>query len=684
MRSLKSKILVLAVTLVIVTQAITIGVVLYTAGRAEHQSVHDHLLSTGTQLDAGLELTDLAQRPPEERVRQIARLTGLEVALLAGGSNGRMHAIASSTATMNLQSLTTSLQQATEDDHHIAHLIIDGRKYLSLRRTLTDDGARAEVLLLQPLDGTPGFYHALRLATLVPGIILLLLAAAATLMVARSITRPIRRLADATRRMQAGRPGSESSGKGGDDELGRLAAAFDTLQLDLAEREQRISYQTQFDILTGLPNRLLAVEHIAQAIEEARLGGSVVSVLVIDLGNFTSTAATLGHDLGDALLAQAAARLRASVDARHTVARLEADQFLIALNGLGIEKARELADDLLRHLEAGLSVHDVNISLNAAIGLAAYPQHARDADQLLQRATVARDDARSAHQNVHVYEEGREQRRQRQITILGDLRRAVRHDELKLHYQPKLDLAEGRICGAEALVRWEHPALGWLPPGEFIGVAEQFGSIPLITHWALSTAVRDCRLWIEEGMGIPVAVNLSRRDLLDRHLPTFIRDLLRDHDLSPRYLTLEITEEALVRESARTSQVLQQLRDIGARISIDDFGTGYSSLSQIKNLPVDEMKIDRSFVTELPRNSADTAIVAAAIDLAHNLGLEVVAEGVETDAALRWLALRGCETAQGYFISRPLPAELFTTWVQRHEHQHGQAEAQTRILLPAI
>lgn len=681
MRSLKSKILVLAVTLVVVTQAITIGVVLYTAGRAAQQSVHDHLLSTGAQLDATLELTDLTQRPVEERVRQIARLTGLEVALIVDGSDGRPHAVASSVATMNLQSLTASMQQATDTGDHVAHLIIDGRKYLSLRRPLPQDNGQAGVLLLQSLDGTLGFYHALRLATLVPGIIVLLLAAAGTLMVARSITRPIRRLADATQRMQAGRVGIEKST---DDELGVLAAAFDTLQLDLAEREQRISYQTQFDTLTGLPNRLLAVEHIAQAIEEAQLGGTVVSVLVIDLGNFTSTAATLGHDLGDALLAQVAARLRASVDARHTVARLEADQFLIALNGLGIEKARELADDLLRHLEAGLSVHDVNISLNAAIGLAAYPQHARDADQLLQRATVARDDARSAHQNVHVYEEGREQRRQRQITILGDLRRAVRHDELKLHYQPKLDLADGRICGAEALARWEHPTLGWLPPGEFIGVAEQFGSISLITHWALSTAVRDCRLWIEEGMGIPVAVNLSRRDLLDRHLPTFIHDLLRDHDLSPRYLTLEITEEALVRESARTSQVLQQLRDIGTRISIDDFGTGYSSLSQIKNLPADELKIDRSFVTELPRNSADTAIVAAAIELAHNLGLEVVAEGVETDATLRWLALRGCETAQGFFISRPLPAELFATWVQRYEHPQVQTEQQRTLLLPAV
>ncbi len=318
----------------------------------------------------------------------------------------------------------------------------------------------------------------------------------------------------------------------------------------------------------------------------------------------------------------------------------------------------------------------MNISLDAVIGMALFPDHSHEPDQLLLRATVAKNDARSAQQRIHVYQDGREERRVRQLAILGDLRRAVRHDELKLFLQPKISLCDGQVCGAEALVRWDHPTFGWLQPGEFIGVAERFGNISLITHWALAAAVRECRLWVEEGLEISVSVNLSSRDLLDQNLPIVILELLRDHDLSPRYLTLEITEEALVRDFSRATLVLQCLRDLGARISIDDFGTGYSSLAQIKNLPVDELKIDRSFVMGLPQDRADAAIVHVAVDLAHSLGLEVVAEGVETASALQWLADHGCERAQGFLFSRPMPAEAFGEWVARYAAEHAARLAQ--------
>jgi EAL domain-containing protein (putative c-di-GMP-specific phosphodiesterase class I) len=294
--------------------------------------------------------------------------------------------------------------------------------------------------------------------------------------------------------------------------------------------------------------------------------------------------------------------------------------------------------------------------------------HGREPYQLLLRASVAKNDARAARQPLHVYQDGREERRVRQLAILGDLRRAVRHDELKLYMQPKVALPGGAVCGAEALVRWEHPTLGWLQPGEFIGVAEQFGNISLVTHWALATAVRECRLWLEEGHDVGVSVNLSSRDLLDRNLPAFVTQLLRDHDLAAGYLTLEITEEALVRDFAGANLVLQYLRELGVRVAIDDFGTGYSSLAQIRHLPVDEIKIDRTFVMNLPQDRQDAAIVRAAIDLAHSLGLEVVAEGVEAPPALRWLAAHGCERAQGFLVSRPMPAEAFGGWLTRYRH----------------
>ncbi len=608
-------------------------------------------LSMGVALDA-------------DRARRIEQLTGLKIAYISGSQTGP-RVVASSFALADPWPIETALARQSADPDAVFGVGIGDEEYLAVRRPLLQGGSDVSVLLLQSVDNALAPYRMLRLSAIVLGALALVLALAGAAVVARAITRPVRQLAGAAVRIRNG-DYSESVQVKADDELGMLAAAFNTMQSGIAEREHRITYQAQFDALTGLPNRLLALSRLEQAIGRAEAGGEQVSLLVVDLGSFGNIASALGHEIGDALLSQAAERLRASVDARHTVARLEGDEFLIVLDGLGLDPARELAEDLLRLLGVGLSVRDVNISLNTVIGMALYPEHAREPEQLLLRATVAKDDARSAQQSIHVYQDGREERRVRQLAILGDLRRAVRHDELKLYLQPKISLRDGRVRGAEALVRWDHPTFGWLPPGEFIGVAEQFGNISLITRWALTAAVRECRLWVEEGLDLSVSVNLSSRDLLDQNLPLFILELLRDHDLAPRYLTLEVTEEALVRDFSRATLVLQCLRDLGARISIDDFGTGYSSLSQIKNLPVDELKIDRSFVMELPQNRADAAIVRAAVDLAHDLGLEVVAEGVETLPALRWLADRGCESAQGFLISRPMPAEAFGDWVTRY------------------
>jgi diguanylate cyclase (GGDEF)-like protein len=601
----------------------------------------------------------------QERTLRINQLTGLQAMFLANGTT-EPRVVASSLPLGDAWPVELTLARQKVGPDAVFRMTIEDEEYLGVRRPFVPDSPEVSVLLLESLEKASAPYRVFRSWGIVLGIVALLAALAGAAVVARAITRPIGQLARAAARIRNG-DYSESVEIGADDELGTLATAFNTMQSGIAEREHRITYQAQFDALTGLPNRLLALSRLDQALQRAAASGEPVSLLVVDLGSFGNIAAALGHEIGDALLAQAAERLRASVDARHTVARLEADEFAIVLDGMGLDPARELAEDLLRLLSVGLSVRDVNVSLNAVIGMASYPQHAREPEQLLLRATVAKDDARSAQQSIHVYQDGREERRVRQLAVLGDLRRAVRHDEIKLYLQPKISLASGRVCGAEALVRWDHPTYGWLPPGEFIGIAEQFGNITLITRWALSAAVRECRLWVEEGLDLSVSVNLSSRDLLDQNLPLFVLELLRDHDLDPRYLTLEVTEEALVRDFSRATLVLQCLRDLGVRISIDDFGTGYSSLSQIKNLPVDEIKIDRAFVMELPENRADAAIVRAAVDLAHDLGLEVVAEGVEKEPAMRWLAERGCEGAQGFLISRPMPAEAFGEWVARHD-----------------
>jgi len=626
-------------------------------------------------LSMGFDLSD-------SRARRLASFGNQDVAFVADSGNG-FELLGSSLQGVNPSQLRQQLAATASAPDAVLDLHIAGADYLAVMKPLLPETSAVQVLLFQSVDLALASYRMLRWSALGVGMFALLAALAGAAVLARTMVRPLRELADAAIRVSNG-DYSHTVRVSADEEFGVLAAAFNTMQGGIAEREERISYQARFDALTGLPNRLLALEQLREAVQRAGAAGRPVSLLVMDLGNFDDIAATLGHDIGDALLSQVGERLRASADARHTVARLESDEFLVILEGLGPDTARELAEDLLRLLGLGLSVRNINISLDAVVGIALYPEHGQDADQLLLRATVAKNDAHKLQEPLHLYQDGQEERRVRQLAILGDLRRAVRHDELKLYLQPKISLADGRVCGAEALVRWDHPAFGWLLPGDFIGVAEQFGNISLITRWALTAAVRECRLWVEEGLDLSIAVNLASRDLRDETLPVFILQLLRDHDLPARHLTVELTEEALVRDFSRATAVLQGLKDLGVRVSIDDFGTGYSSLARIKHLPVDELKIDRSFVMELPRDQGDAAIIRTVLDLAHSLGLEVVAEGVESAPALQWLAAHGCEQAQGFHISRPMPAEAFGEWAGRYTAAADLAMVRRMVLVQAV
>jgi predicted signal transduction protein with EAL and GGDEF domain len=384
--------------------------------------------------------------------------------------------------------------------------------------------------------------------------------------------------------------------------------------------------------------------------------------MVLSLNGCIEIATSLGHDIADSYVRQAAEQLQVQIAHGFMLARLENDSFLVVMPGLDTPRAADVAEQLLKSLEPGIGLPNVTVHARPVAGIAVYPDHGETHDQLLLRATVAQPGTGDGA-TVGLYHRGEEDRRIRRLTIISDLRRAVYHEEFKLFYQPKIALADGSVCGAEALLRWDHPTLGPLSPAEFIPIAEQSGNISMLTRWALKAAVRECRYWQEQGLDIPVSVNLSASDLMDKELPSFVMSVLRNHDLEPRYLVAEITEEGLVRDFDNAAILLQRLRDLGIRISIDDFGTGYSSLAQIRKLPVDELKLDKSFVTRLPEDRADAAIVKATIDLAHNLGMEFVAEGVETQSALSWLREHGCERIQGFYISPPVPADAFINWV---------------------
>lgn len=590
--------------------------------------------------------------------RRIEELTGLHASLIANTADGPA-LIASSLAQPARDAVAAAAARARPGAVFTAE--IAGADYLMLAQPFMADSGEVTVVLTESLAEAMAPYRLLRTAAFFLGAVPLLLALAGAVLLSRTLTRPVQQLAEAARRMKIGdysRPVSVATG----DELGELAVTFNAMQDDIARREERITHQARHDSLTGLPNRDFALEKLDLAIDGAASTGGHVAVMVLNLNGCSEIASSLGHDIADDYVRHAAEQLRLQIEPRFALARLESDSFLVVMPGLDCAGATDVAERLLKRLEPGVGLPDVTVNVRPVIGIAVYPDHGESHDLLLLRATVAQPTAGDGA-TVGIYHNGDEDRRVRRLTILGDLRRAVRHEELKLFYQPKVALADGSVCGAEALVRWDHPTLGRLSPVEFIPVAEQSGNISILTRWALTAAARECRFWLEQGLDIPVSVNLSASDLMDKELPWFVTEVLRNHDLAPRYLVAEITEEGLVRDFDKATVVLQRLRDLGIRISIDDFGTGYSSLAQIRNLPVDELKIDKSFVSRLPESRADAAIVSAAIDLAHDLGMEFVAEGVETRPALRWLREHGCERIQGFYISQPLPADAFINWV---------------------
>jgi diguanylate cyclase (GGDEF)-like protein len=437
------------------------------------------------------------------------------------------------------------------------------------------------------------------------------------------------------------------------------------MRTGIGEREEQIRFQSTHDALTGLPNRTLFLDRLSQAIAGAKRQGRQVGMVMMDVDRFKEINDTLGHRFGDDLLVEAGRRLRQSTRESDTVARLGGDEFAVMFDADDALRAAEVARRVAGALETPFVLAGVSIDVRASMGIALYPLHAPDAETLMKRADIAMYDAKRNHSSFAVYEPGRDEHSLRRLAILSELRHAIASGQLELHYQPKIDFGTERAGHAEALVRWRHPVHGMMPPDEFIGLAEQSGNIGMITKWVLRRAVADCAAWQREGLDLTVAVNLSALDLFDPELPTLISGMLHDAGLSPSRLVLEITESAVMRDAAHAQKILGDLKARGITLSIDDYGTGYSSLAHLRRLPVHELKIDKSFVSHLGEGSAeDSVIVRSTIELGHNMGLRVIAEGVESEAAWVELKALGCDMAQGYFVSRPLPNDAFVAWLR--------------------
>jgi diguanylate cyclase (GGDEF)-like protein/PAS domain S-box-containing protein len=424
-------------------------------------------------------------------------------------------------------------------------------------------------------------------------------------------------------------------------------------------------HQALHDSLTSLPNRVLFRERIEQALLRAAREQDQVAVLLMDLDRFKEVNDALGHHAGDALLIEVGKRLPDVLRASDTVARLGGDEFgMLLLGAGGAESIVPLVERIHRALEEPVVVSDLPLEIEASIGIAIFPHDGLDSETLLRRADVAMYSAKEANLPYAFFDEASHNQDPTRLTLVAELRRALDERELVLYYQPKAVLDGDAITSVEALVRWNHPQRGLLAPDEFIPLAERTGLIRPLTLYVIDEALRQCRAWFEEGLALSVAVNLSMRNLLDIEFPARVKELLDRWQVDRGRLELEITESTMLADPVRTKLVLDKLSAMGIRLSIDDFGTGYSSLAYLKKLPVDEIKIDRSFVMNMGHDEDDAVIVRSTIDLGRNLGLEVVAEGVETLEAWERLKTLGCTIAQGYYLSPPVPAATLGEWLR--------------------
>jgi diguanylate cyclase (GGDEF)-like protein len=496
------------------------------------------------------------------------------------------------------------------------------------------------------------------------GLISLVATIVASAFIARSMTRPISVLSEVAQKIEQG-DYSHPIEIDRADEIGRLASALNHMRQGIAAREAKIGDMAHRDVLTGLPNRALFHDRVEQAIKSAPRGNQTPTILLMDLDRFKDVNDTLGHHVGDLLLQEIAKRCAAVLlRESDTVARLGGDEFAILLPAGDIQGAQVIARKILSALEQPMTLEGQPVIVGGSIGIASYPEHGDEIHTLLRHADMAMYAAKRSSGGYTIYDPRYDRQSRQRLSLMSELRRAVERDELTLYYQPKIDLSTGEVAHVEALLRWMHPERGFIPPDQFIPFAEHTGYIKTITQWVITKVLLQLADWRARGITLNVSVNISARDLLNPELLAMFNSLVDEHNTWLQWLSLEVTESAIMVDAAHAQSMLQFFKDIGLRLSIDDFGTGYSSLSYLKKLPVDELKIDRSFVIHMATDRDDATIVRSTIDLGHNMGLKVVAEGVENEAAWEMLKAWGCDLAQGYYVSAPVPPDELVEWLE--------------------
>ena len=591
---------------------------------------------------------------------ELRSMSNLEVSFLSvqNGQAGPLF----STQPDAYQATLVSLLRDEHIDPEAQINLFYGQRVLSqvLPLANTGDGDAVRVLLQSPLDHALESFAPLDRQFLGIALAVLFVSLAGALFLARRVSRPLNALVQAAERIGAGDYRSPVRVRS-HDEFGLLARAFNAMQSGIAVRERQLAHNALHDPLTGLPNRALAMERLGSAISARR----PVVLLYLGIENYRVINEGFGPEGVEEMLREASRCLSMSLLASDTAARIAGSEFLVLLENTQIDRAVARADRLYALLTEPQRIGNDEVRHEVSIGIAAYPDDGQLVEELISRAAIARHDAATLPGHLQIYQQDRDLAHQRQITLIRDLRRAAVEGELFLCYQPKLDLKHGHVRQAEALLRWQHPTLGQVSPAEFIPLAERTGSMSSLTLWVIEEAVRQIAEWAQRGLLIQLSVNISVDDLADDDLAIRVTALLMQYQVEAEQLIFEITESAIMHNPQQALSVLEQLRGCGISLSVDDFGTGYSSLAQLQRLPVQELKIDQSFVRNLDSTSGDGVIVRSTIEMSHNLGLKVVAEGVEFAPSLKLLKLWNCDTAQGYLISRPLNAMAFEMWMRR-------------------
>lgn len=592
-------------------------------------------------------------------------LTGLQVTLL---KPGQKHLILGST--LPASQLTQLINKSVLLDASLHPITLVNSNYIYDMVQLSENSQYYIMLATPEEDAYLSYYDLLGQLILIL-VVVSLMALVAAMMLSSSITNPILMLVEATNQIRQGEytkhfPACSTK------EVNSLTQAIKSMQDGIVEREEQIQELAYFDKLTCLPNRNQFNEQLAKSIANA--DKERIMVAMMDVDRFKDINDTVGHHTGDRLLQLIADRLRTYSVGNDFYARIGGDEFGLIFTESNGHSPQIIASEIAELFDKPFNLDGLVLDVAVSIGVALYPFDAEDAHGLMQKADIALYSCKGHHDSYAIYKPELNKHSVQRLNLMSELKEALAAGQLELYYQPKLSVASQQVESVECLIRWIHPVHGFIPPDDFIGLAEQTGAIRYVTHWGLREALMQQQKWCKAGHDLNMAVNISALDLVDMKLPAYVSELLSEFNVEPEKLTLEVTESAIMGDPESAIKALNTLRRMGIVLSIDDFGTGFSSMAQLKKMPVDELKIDKAFVLDLATNQEDKVMVKTLVALAQNLGLKTVAEGVEDQEALNYLEQINCTKAQGYYLSRPLPAAQFDEWHAEFLQQKGQGK----------